>query len=151
MEAGWVVTEVGRQPWVVRGHLKVDDAATTNEGVWVTFLAIVALYAVVAVTLVLVLRGMSRRFRAQDEAGGDDDDTDAPYGPRGPGGAGGTLMDDVVAVILFVAVTAYAVFGGADFGAGFWDLVAGGAQRGARPRASSSTPSARCGRPTTSG
>ena len=84
MEAGWVVTEVGRQPWVVRGHLKVDDAATTNEGVWVTFLAIVALYAVVAVTLVLVLRGMSRRFRAQDEAGGDDDDTDAPYGPRAP-------------------------------------------------------------------
>jgi cytochrome d ubiquinol oxidase subunit II len=42
---------------------------------------------------------------------------------------------DAVAVVLFVAVTAYAVFGGADFGAGFWDLVAGGAARGARPRA----------------
>jgi cytochrome bd ubiquinol oxidase subunit II len=41
---------------------------------------------------------------------------------------------DAVAVVLFVAVTAYAVFGGADFGAGFWDLVAGGAARGARPR-----------------
>jgi cytochrome d ubiquinol oxidase subunit II len=41
---------------------------------------------------------------------------------------------DTVAVVLFVAVTAYAVFGGADFGAGFWDLVAGGAARGARPR-----------------
>ncbi len=33
-----------------------------------------------------------------------------------------------------VAITAYAVFGGADFGAGFWDLVAGGAARGERPR-----------------
>lgn len=44
-------------------------------------------------------------------------------------------MDDAVAVVLFVAVTAYAVLGGADFGAGFWDLVAGGAERGARPRA----------------
>ncbi|HET6771724.1 MAG TPA: cytochrome d ubiquinol oxidase subunit II [Acidimicrobiales bacterium] len=44
-------------------------------------------------------------------------------------------MDDAVAVVLFVAVTAYAVFAGADFGAGFWDLVAGGAARGARPRA----------------
>jgi cytochrome d ubiquinol oxidase subunit II len=43
-------------------------------------------------------------------------------------------VSDVVAVILFAAVTAYAVFGGADFGAGFWDLVAGGAERGARPR-----------------
>ena len=31
MEAGWVVTEVGRQPWIVRGHMKVEEAATTNE------------------------------------------------------------------------------------------------------------------------
>ena len=44
-------------------------------------------------------------------------------------------MDDAVAVVLFTAVTAYAVAGGADFGAGFWDLVAGGAARGERPRA----------------
>ena len=43
-------------------------------------------------------------------------------------------MSDVVAVVLFLAVTTYAVFGGADFGAGFWDLVAGGASKGARPR-----------------
>jgi cytochrome d ubiquinol oxidase subunit II len=44
-------------------------------------------------------------------------------------------MSTVIAVVLFIAVTAYAVFGGADFGAGFWDLVAGGAARGERPRA----------------
>ena len=43
-------------------------------------------------------------------------------------------MTTAVAVLLFAAVTAYAVFGGADFGAGFWDLVAGGAARGERPR-----------------
>src|SRR3954467_11346979 len=43
--------------------------------------------------------------------------------------------EDVVAVVLFIGVTAYAVFGGADFGAGFWDLLAGGANRGERPRA----------------
>jgi cytochrome d ubiquinol oxidase subunit II len=43
-------------------------------------------------------------------------------------------MSDVVAVVLFLAVTTYAVFGGADFGAGVWDLVAGGADRGERPR-----------------
>src|SRR5207342_3646167 len=42
---------------------------------------------------------------------------------------------DLIAVVLFFGVTAYALFGGADFGAGFWDLVAGGAQRGERPRA----------------
>ena len=44
-------------------------------------------------------------------------------------------MTNAVAVVLFFGVTAYAVFGGADFGAGFWDLIAGGADRGARPRA----------------
>jgi cytochrome d ubiquinol oxidase subunit II len=43
-------------------------------------------------------------------------------------------MSTAVAVVLFCAVTAYAIFGGADFGAGFWDLVAGGAARGERPR-----------------
>ena len=44
-------------------------------------------------------------------------------------------MSTAVAVVLLAAVVAYAVFGGADFGAGFWDLTAGGPERGARPRA----------------
>jgi len=39
-----------------------------------------------------------------------------------------------VATILFVVIAAYALFGGADFGGGIWDLVAGGAQRGASAR-----------------
>jgi cytochrome d ubiquinol oxidase subunit II len=43
-------------------------------------------------------------------------------------------MATTAAVILFAAITMYAIFGGADFGAGFWDLVAGGTRRGARPR-----------------
>jgi cytochrome d ubiquinol oxidase subunit II len=38
-------------------------------------------------------------------------------------------------MVLFFGVTAYAVFAGADFGAGFWDLIAGGTDRGAEPRA----------------
>jgi cytochrome d ubiquinol oxidase subunit II len=42
---------------------------------------------------------------------------------------------DAVAGILWVGATLYAVFGGADFGAGFWALVAGGERRGKRPRA----------------
>jgi cytochrome d ubiquinol oxidase subunit I len=78
IEAGWVVTEVGRQPWIVRGHMKVEDAATTNQGVWVTFIVVVAIYLTLATTTVLVLRGMSRRFRRQAGLV----DTDVPYGPR---------------------------------------------------------------------
>ena len=42
---------------------------------------------------------------------------------------------DAVAGVLLVGVTLYAVFGGADFGAGFWNLFAGGGERGKRPRA----------------
>ncbi len=42
---------------------------------------------------------------------------------------------DVCAAILWTGATLYAVFGGADFGAGFWDLIAGGAEKGERPRA----------------
>jgi len=42
---------------------------------------------------------------------------------------------DLCAVILWTGATFYALFGGADFGGGFWDLVAGGAERGERPRA----------------
>jgi len=81
MEAGWVVTEVGRQPWIVFNRMKVEDAATGNTGVWLTFLGIIVLYLVVGVTTVLVLRGMGRRWRA---AAGDVDETGVPYGPRGP-------------------------------------------------------------------
>ena len=42
---------------------------------------------------------------------------------------------DAVAAMLWTGVTAYAVFGGADFGAGFWSLVAGGGEEGTRARA----------------
>jgi cytochrome d ubiquinol oxidase subunit I len=80
MEAGWVVTEVGRQPWIVRNYLKVEDAATTNDGVWITLIVIAGIYAVVGVTTILVLRGMSRRWRAQGLA----PDSDVPYGPNPP-------------------------------------------------------------------
>ena len=41
---------------------------------------------------------------------------------------------DAVAVILLIGITMYAVFGGADFGAGVWSLLAGGGDRGRRPR-----------------
>lgn len=42
---------------------------------------------------------------------------------------------DLCAVILWAGATFYALFGGADFGGGFWDLLAGGAERGEAPRA----------------
>jgi cytochrome d ubiquinol oxidase subunit II len=45
------------------------------------------------------------------------------------------MLPELAAVLLLIGVTAYVVLGGADFGAGFWDLTAGGAERGAPLRA----------------
>jgi cytochrome d ubiquinol oxidase subunit I len=78
MEAGWVVTEVGRQPWIVFGHMRVEDAATTNSGVWLTFSVILVLYLAVAITTIAVLRRMSRRFRETDAPA----EVPGPYSPR---------------------------------------------------------------------
>jgi cytochrome bd ubiquinol oxidase subunit I len=77
MEAGWVVTEVGRQPWIVYNLMKVEDAATGNTGVWITFIAVVLLYLALGVTAIAVLRAMSKRFRRS----GGFVDHDVPYGP----------------------------------------------------------------------
>jgi cytochrome d ubiquinol oxidase subunit I len=79
MEAGWVVSEVGRQPWIVYNQMKVEDAATANTGVWITFVLVTLLYAGLGITTVLILRKMSKRFRQRGVA-----EHDVPYGPRGP-------------------------------------------------------------------
>jgi cytochrome d ubiquinol oxidase subunit II len=44
-------------------------------------------------------------------------------------------LADAIAVVIWLGISAYAVFGGADFGGGAWDLIAGGAERGREPRA----------------
>src|SRR5918992_619801 len=45
------------------------------------------------------------------------------------------MLPELAAGVVLRALTAYVVLGGADFGAGFWDLTAGGAERGAPVRA----------------
>jgi cytochrome d ubiquinol oxidase subunit I len=80
MEAGWVVSEVGRQPWIVYDKMKVEDAATANTGVWITFIAVVILYVALGAVTILILRRMSRRYRTQ--AGFTE--SDVAYGPNEP-------------------------------------------------------------------
>jgi cytochrome d ubiquinol oxidase subunit I len=78
LECGWIVTEVGRQPWIVYNVMRTQDAVTNAGGVPWTFGLIIALYVVLGAALVITLRAMSRRWREQA-----DEDTDVPYGPQG--------------------------------------------------------------------
>jgi cytochrome d ubiquinol oxidase subunit I len=77
LEAGWVVTEVGRQPWTVVGLLLTRDAVTTSGNLWLFFAATVALYALVGAGTFHVLGLMRRRWR---ESGRDGEEL-VPYGP----------------------------------------------------------------------
>ena len=88
MECGWVVTEVGRQPWVVYHLLTTTAAATTNGGVIASLSFVIALYAVLGAATIGILRILARRWRRGGQ------EPDVPYGPppvlqdRSAGGAG---------------------------------------------------------------
>ena len=79
LECGWIVTEVGRQPWVVYKVMRTEDAVTGASGVWVTFAVVLAIYAALGVATVLILRTMSRRWREAGAA-----EIEVPYGPSEP-------------------------------------------------------------------
>jgi cytochrome d ubiquinol oxidase subunit I len=63
-EAGWTVTEVGRQPWIVQGVLRTADAVTPMPGLVVPFTLFTILYLFLATILVSLLR---RQFRLVPE------------------------------------------------------------------------------------
>jgi cytochrome d ubiquinol oxidase subunit I len=75
MECGWVVTEVGRQPWVVYQLQTTSQAATTNGGVIASLSFVIVLYAVLGAATILILRLLARRWRRGDQELG------VPYGP----------------------------------------------------------------------
>ena len=56
IEAGWTVTEVGRQPWVIYGILRTADAVTPMPGLIVPFLLFSALYLLLGVIVLYMLR-----------------------------------------------------------------------------------------------
>ncbi len=61
LEAGWITTEVGRQPWIVYGVMKVEEAVTHAPNIRVGFYALVVVYALLTVGTIFVLRRIARR------------------------------------------------------------------------------------------
>jgi cytochrome d ubiquinol oxidase subunit I len=60
LEAGWIVTEAGRQPWIVYHVLRTRDAVTPRTDVGVTLMLYVILYLALSIALVGLLRRLAR-------------------------------------------------------------------------------------------
>jgi cytochrome d ubiquinol oxidase subunit I len=76
MECGWVVTEVGRQPWVVYRLQTTAAAATTNSAVIASLSLVIAGYGVLGAATIIIVRMLARRWRRGDAAA-----AAVPYGP----------------------------------------------------------------------
>ena len=60
IEFGWMVTEIGRQPWVIYGYLRTKDAVTTSPWLNYSFFVFSLIYLLLAVTLVWMLLRVAR-------------------------------------------------------------------------------------------
>ena len=116
--AGWITTEVGRQPWIVYGVMRTSDAVTGASGIPVGY-----------ATLALVYAGLARRGRLAAAA----PRARAVRARQRAAGRRAMSLAETPVVLMLVGLAAYAVLAGADFGAGFWQLL-GGRER-ARPGA----------------
>jgi cytochrome d ubiquinol oxidase subunit I len=67
IEAGWMVTELGRQPWVIYGILRTADAVTPMPGLIVPFVTFTALYCFLGVIVALLLYQQVVRSPREDE------------------------------------------------------------------------------------
>ena len=76
LEAGWIATEVGRQPWVVFGVLRTSDAAGDSPWIWWSLTGTVVVYTGLTVGAAVVLRSMAGRWRRGEH------DLPSPYGPE---------------------------------------------------------------------
>lgn len=67
VELGWFYAELGRQPWIIRGFMRVEEAATTSPSVRILFFFFLLLYIVLGTVSGLVLRRMFKHNPAEVE------------------------------------------------------------------------------------
>lgn len=67
IQAGWWMTEVGRQPWILRGIMTVDEAATSSGSVDIMVIAFALLYLILGIGSLVVLRRMFRNNPVEKE------------------------------------------------------------------------------------
>ncbi len=72
IEAGWVVTEVGRQPWIIYGVMRTGEAVTPMPGLVVPFVTFTILYVFLSIITAWLLLLFAREAAARAQVGGDD-------------------------------------------------------------------------------
>jgi cytochrome bd-type quinol oxidase subunit 1 len=82
MECGWMVTELGRQPWIIYPVMLVKDGVTTVAGLGITFFLFTAIYVILAVTLI----GLLLRLANDGHPFSRDKVPDGSGAPESPGG-----------------------------------------------------------------
>jgi cytochrome d ubiquinol oxidase subunit I len=55
VEAGWTVTEVGRQPWIIQGIMRTKDAVTPMPGIGYSFYLFTAVYLTLSIVVIFLL------------------------------------------------------------------------------------------------
>lgn len=82
IEAGWTVTEVGRQPWIIYNLMRTEEAVTPMPGLIVPFTTFTILYILLAIVVIYLLRRQvfeSPDFRSPDVESDGSDDMEAGY------------------------------------------------------------------------
>lgn len=67
VEMGWLYAEIGRQPWIVRGYMRVEEAATSSPSVRILFFVFLLLYVVLGMMCAIILRRLFRNKPADEE------------------------------------------------------------------------------------
>lgn len=66
VEAGWTVTEVGRQPWIIQGIMKTKDAVTPMPGIKYSFYLYTAIYILLSILVLFLLQRQIQAIKDQD-------------------------------------------------------------------------------------
>jgi cytochrome d ubiquinol oxidase subunit I len=60
IELGWIVTELGRQPWIIYGVMRTAESVTPMRGLAVPFTIFMAMYVLLSITVIAILRSQVR-------------------------------------------------------------------------------------------
>jgi cytochrome d ubiquinol oxidase subunit I len=56
LEAGWTVTEVGRQPWIIQGIMRTSEAVTPMPGIQYSFYLFTFIYFTLSIFVIFLLK-----------------------------------------------------------------------------------------------